>query len=192
MRRDRSSVPHRSSAAVLLTASLVAGCATRPPPSCAGLEPVRAIVTQAPDGSRTFTPVYPPGEDPTARLTCEADRGNAVAARALAERYEQGIGVAPDQARAATLYARAAAEVPAFTQVYAPPVTLGGAGSVLVLPNPAGTKGDAEAQYRLARMYLEGRGVEQDQARAMRLFAMAARQNHLAATEALREMQGGS
>jgi TPR repeat protein len=180
MRRDRNS------AVVLLTASLVAGCATRPPPSCAGLEPVRAIVTQAPDGTRTFTPIYPPGEDPIARLTCEADRGNAVAARALAERYEQGIGVAPDQARAAALYARAAAEVPAFTQVYAPPVTLGGAGSVLVLPNPAGTRGDAEAQYRLGRMYLEGRGVAQDQARAIRLFAMAANQQHPAAADALR------
>jgi hypothetical protein len=147
---------------------------------------VRAIFTPAPDGTRTFTPAYSPGEDPIARLTCEADRGNAVAARALAERYEQGIGVAPDQARAAALYARAAAEVPVFTQVYAPPVTLGGAGSVLVLPNPAGTRGDAEAQYRLGRMYLEGRGVAQDQGRAIRLFAMAANQKHLAAAEALR------
>jgi TPR repeat protein len=181
--------PDRSSTAVLLAACLAAGCATRQPPSCAGLKPMRAIVSQASDGTRTFTPVYPPDEDPIARLTCEAERGNAVAARKLAERYEQGIGVTPDQARAAAFYARAAAELPAFTQVYAPPVTLGGAGSVLLLPNPAGTRGDAEAQYRLGRMYLEGRGVAQDQARAIRLLALAANQKHPAATEALQLLQ---
>jgi TPR repeat protein len=184
MRRDRNS------ALILLAAGLVAGCATRPPPSCAGLEPVRALVTKSPDGTRTFTPVYPPGEDRIARLNCEADRGDTAAARELAERYERGIGVPPDQIRAAALYSRAAAEVPGFTQVYAPPVTLGGSGSVLVLPNPNATRGDAEAQYRLARMYLEGRGVEKDEARAARLFAMAARQDHVPAAEALRLMAG--
>lgn len=178
-----------NSGILVLTTGLMASCATSKPPSCEGLGTVHVVTSEVPDGTPSFAVANVPGEDRIARLTCESDRGSAIAARELAYRYEMGIGVAANQERAAQLYARAAAEVPAFTQVYAPPVTLGGRGSVVLIPNPAGTRGDAEAQYRLARMYLEGRGVVPDQARAMRLLGMAARQNHPAAAEALRSLQ---
>ncbi len=45
--------------------------------------------------------------------------------------------------------------------------------------------GDPDAQYQLARMYLEGQGTERNPDRAIRWFAMAAKDNHVPAQSAL-------
>lgn len=175
-----------NSAGLLMAAvALLGGCATKPPASCSGLGPVTFAVSDTADGTRTATPVYPEREDRIARLTCETDRGDQAAARELASMYETGVDVPRDEARAAALYGRAAATVASVTQVYAPPVRLGGSGSVMILPNPGATRGNPEAQYRLARMYLDGRGVSVDPERARSLLAQAADQNHAAAGEML-------
>lgn len=172
--------------ALALAALLVGGgCATWPPPSCAGLAPVDYRLVAIDGGGKRAEPVYPRAEDRIARLRCEADRGVSNAATDLARRYETGDGVAVDLARAAELYARAATPVPAFTHIYAPPVRLGGRGQVLILPNASGTPGDPEAQYRLARLYLDGRGVDRSPERGRRLLERAAGQNYRPALEAL-------
>lgn len=66
----------------------------------------------------------------------------------LAERYEQGEGVAQDFAKANELYCRAA------------------------------RAGNAEAQFRLGWIYASARGVRRDTGVAAALFAMAAEQGH--------------
>ena len=176
---------HNSAGLLMAVVALLGGCATKLPTSCSGLGPVTFAVTYTADGTRIATPVYPEGEDRIARLTCEADRGDQAAARELALMYEKGINVPRDEVRAAALYGRAAATMAAVTQVYAPPVRLGGSGSVMILPNPGATRGDPEAQYRLARMYLDGRGVSVDPDRARSLLTQAAGQNHAAAGKML-------
>jgi soluble lytic murein transglycosylase-like protein len=66
----------------------------------------------------------------------------------LAQRYDQGEGVAQDFARANELYCRAA------------------------------RAGNAEAQFRLGWIYASARGVRRDSGVAAALFAMAAEQGH--------------
>jgi TPR repeat protein len=50
------------------------------------------------------------------------------------------------------------------------------------------SQGLSVAQYNLGRMYLEGRGVERDDAEAMRLFRLAEIQGHARATATLKRM----
>ena len=130
----------------------------------------------SPTGQKFADPVFRDSEDRIARLQCEADRGARWAQTELGRRYENGDGVAQSDARAAVLFSLAASTAPTTTQVYAPPVTLGGRGQVLILPNPNASSGDPEAQYRLGRMYIDGRGVPQSVARGEKLLAQAAAQ----------------
>jgi TPR repeat protein len=76
--------------------------------------------------------------------------------RAEAGRYEHGEGRSRDAVRAVELYCEAARE------------------------------GDAEAQYSLAWMYANGRGVVRDDALASLFFGMAAAQGHVPARNMLR------
>lgn len=73
-----------------------------------------------------------------------AEQGDRAAQTLIAEIYSKGLGVAEDQAAAATWY-RLASEA-----------------------------GDPLATFELAMMYQEGRGVERDRAEAARLFGKAA------------------
>ena len=52
----------------------------------------------------------------------------------------------------------------------------------------AAEQGDADAQFRLGFMYLEGRGVQQDDGEAVKLFGQAAEQGHAAAQNNLGAM----
>lgn len=108
-------------------------------------------------------------------LTCQAERGDKSAQLRLGIAYETGDGVPLDLAHAAGLYRAAAAPVSGATFIYSPPVGKA-PGQVIPIRTGADQPGLAEAQYRLAQMYRDGRGVRKDLARAERLFAQAAAQ----------------
>jgi hypothetical protein len=119
------------------------------------------------------------------QLTCQAGRGDKFAQLRLGITYEAGDGVPPDFARAAKWYRAAAAPVSATTFIYAPPVGQA-PGQVIPIRTSVDRPGLAEAQYRLAQMYRDGRGVRKDPARAERLFAQAAAQGFGVTTRAVR------
>jgi hypothetical protein len=108
-------------------------------------------------------------------LTCQAGRGDKSAQLRLGIAYETGDGVPLDLARAARFYRAAAAPVSGTTFVYSPAVGQA-PGQVIPIRTGADLPGLAEAQYRLALMYRDGRGVQKDPALADRLFAQAAAQ----------------
>lgn len=163
--------------AVGLLALAVGGCATTPD-SCRGFGSASKAIA-LPDPARASV----------RELQCGSDLGIRHASLELARRYENGVGVQADQRAAARSYMRAATPVAAYTHVYAPPVRLGGRGQVLILPSGRGSPGDAEAQYRLALMRLEGRGIVRSPERAVRLLRLAAAQGHQAAAEALTRLE---
>lgn len=113
-----------------------------------------------------------------AQLECVAKAGDKRAMLALGKRYEAGIGVGQDFARAARLYNRAATEIPGTIAVYSPPVRQGGRGQVIFVNNPNAGPGLAEAQYRLGRLYLDGRGVKKDSDRGNKLIRRAVSQGY--------------
>lgn len=80
-----------------------------------------------------------------------AEQGELIAQLAVAERYLDGIGTAPDPARSAHWYQLAA------------------------------DQGDPAAQFSLANLYATGTGVPRDYARAAELFRSAAEQGEVAA-----------
>ncbi len=121
-------------------------------------------------------------------LQCRADRGDTQAAVALGRRYELGDGVARDPRRAAQLYQAAATAIPKTTAIYAPPVRVGGRGQMLLIANPNAGAGSAAAQFYLGRMYLDGRGVEQDPKQGKLLVARAAAQGFPGAAELLERL----
>jgi TPR repeat protein len=110
-----------------------------------------------------------------AALTCLADRGDKSAQLQLGIAYETGDGVPQNYERAARYFRFAAAPVSGTTFIYSPPVGKA-PGQVIPVRTGADQPGLAEAQYRLAQMYRDGRGVQKDPARAERLFAQAAAQ----------------
>jgi TPR repeat protein len=123
-------------------------------------------------GCVTTTPCPVGGSE---ELMCRAGRGDKDAQLQLGIAYETGDGMPIDYARAARLYRDAAAPVSGTTFIYSPPVGKA-PGQVIPIRTGADQPGRAEAQYRLARLYRDGRGVRQDLARAERLFAQAAAQ----------------
>lgn len=109
-------------------------------------------------------------------LQCRADQGDRTAMVELARALETGSGVARDDSHAAALYEKAAQDRPTSTSIYSPPVRLGGAGQVMMVPNADGGPGNAEAKYRLGHMLIEGRGIARDADRGRQLIAEAERQ----------------
>lgn len=155
----------------------VTGCATPGlPPSCADLQGIRAVPIQDASGATHIRYTYADEAVRLPHLQCRADQGERVAIMELARALETGNGVTRDDARAASLYEKAAQDRPTFTSIYSPPVRLGGAGQVMMIPNPDGGPGSAEAKYRLGRMLVEGRGVGNDVERGQDLIAAAERQ----------------
>jgi len=162
---------------VLLALLLLSGCATpRVPASCAGLRGVGAVPITDASGVTRIRYTY---ADETVRLPhlqCRADQGDRGAMVELARALETGKGVTHDDVRAAALYEKAAQDRPAFTSIYSPPVRLGGAGQVMMIPNMDGGPGNAEAKYRLGHMLVEGRGIARDAERGRQLITEAERQ----------------
>jgi hypothetical protein len=113
-----------------------------------------------------------------AELQCGADQGIRGAQVALARRYEGGDGVPLNIKRAIALYEQASSAVPPTTAIYSPPVKVGGSGRMLFLNNPNAGPGAAEAQFRLGRLYLEGRGVELNADKGWDLIKRAADQGY--------------
>ena len=54
-------------------------------------------------------------------------------------------------------------------------------GAAIEIWTPLAENGDMRAQYRLARLYAEGEGVEKDPAEAARLYRLAGEQGHIEA-----------
>jgi len=110
---------------------------------------------------------------PLGRLICDAERGVPAAQLLLGRLYEEGQGVDADPARAAALYAAAAADVAPTTAIYVPAVGRT-AGHVMLMPNANARTGLAAARFRLGRLYIDGRGVEQNRDRGRHLIERAA------------------
>lgn len=151
----------RMQAVMVSTACSLAACATTPK-SCRSLPPSIGATNIA----------------SIAELRCGADQGVQAAQVALAKRYEAGEGVPRDMKRAIALYELASTAVPPTTAIYSPPVKLGGRGQMLFIDNPNAGPGSAEAQYRLGRLLIEGRGVPQDLKRGRSLIERAAKQGY--------------
>lgn len=162
---------------MLSTLPALIGCATPAlPPSCAGLRGIRTVPIEDASGTTRIRYTYANEAVRLPHLQCRADQGERAAIMELARALETGDGVTRDDARAASFYEKAAQDRPAFTSIYSPPVRLSGAGQVLMIPNPDGGPGSAEAKYRLGRMLVEGRGVGTNVERGQDLIAAAERQ----------------
>ena len=150
-------------------------------------------------------------EESLPALEYAAKRGVLGAQLKLARIYATGRdGVAKDDAKAFT-YFQAIADQQADISPSSPIaqyaaeafVALGqyyldGIGSMPLAPNPtsavdlfrhaASYFGDAEAQYRLARLYMNGSGVEKDVGLAVNWLAMASKKQHAASQATLGEL----
>lgn len=89
-----------------------------------------------------------------------------------------------DLQQAAHYYGIAATPSAGQTYIYVPPAG-DVAGYVMPVDTGPRTPGSAEAQYRLAVMYRDGSGVEQNARKARKLFRQAAEQGHAGAQAAL-------
>ena len=164
---------------VCLAAALAAsGCVGGKAGSCDGIPGVATVTLNRPTGGQSVSYGYVNVAALVAHNQCRAQRGSKPAQLVMGRLYETGVGVPKDLARAASLYAQAAQSQPDTIALYSPPVTKGGAGQVIRVPNPNASPGLAEAKYRLGRMYLEGRGVERDAERGLELIAEATKQGY--------------
>ena len=148
--------------ALLIAFSLLAGCVSR--------APCPAVLTDIGSANGGNAALASTSDE---ALQCLAGRGDKSAQLELGIRYDEGRGVAADPARAASLYAAAAAFTSGTIFIYSPPV---GASPGRTLPYRTGPdqSGLPEAMYRLALLRLEGRGVAQDSAKARQLLERSA------------------
>jgi TPR repeat protein len=114
-------------------------------------------------------------------LECQAEAGDKQAQFALGEAAELGVGGAPDPARAAVFYRQAASSMPDVR------VVKGADGRTLAVRSN-GQPGLPAAQYRLAQLYLDGRGVTRNRARALALLRAANKAGYARAGELLRSL----
>lgn len=96
-----------------------------------------------------------------------AEAGDAEAQSNLGRMYEEGRGVDRDESEAERWLRRAAAQ--------------GDAEAKLLLKRKNGTRGDLEAQWELALIYLDGQGVSKDEAEAAHWLSLAAQHGHVEA-----------
>jgi len=115
--------------------------------------------------------------------TCSGDRGAAMQLGFLFEAREEFE-------QAAHYYGVAATPSSGQTYVYVPPAG-DVAGYVMPVDTGPRTPGNAEAQYRLALMYREGKGVKQSDRKAASLLRQAAEQGHSSAQSILADQDGG-
>jgi len=143
-------------------------------------------------------------------LEYAAGQGHALALWKLGRMYAEGDGVPHDDLKAFEFFSRIADDptdegpdaqnsgvmASAFTALGA--YFLDGIKGTYVRPNPeraydmfnyaASYFGDPNAQYNLARLYLEGTGVEADPRQAARWFNLAAEKGHAPAQALLGEL----
>ena len=150
------------------------------------------------DALRTGVREYNAGDKEGAVRALEyaADQGHTLALWKLGRMYADGDGVPHDDLKAFEYFSRIAdddaPDAPNSGVVAAAFTALGGyfldgiSGSY-VRPNPgrayemfnyAASFGDADAQYNLARLYLDGTGTAQDPRKAARWFNLAAEKGH--------------
>ena len=127
------------------------------------------------------------GLSPLAALECQARNGDAEAQFDLAVRLETGDGIAADPARAARLYRQAGSFRPGTQYIWVPGVS-GQPGYVMPVVSGPDQAGLAKAQFHLAMMYLDGRGVAVDRRRASALLGEAAKAGYAPAAEALERL----
>ena len=110
-------------------------------------------------------------------LSRRACAGNKLAQYELGWTYESGTGVAQNRAEAAHWYRQAAEPESGVTHIYLPPVGKQKYGMVMPIQTGSPRTGLPEAQYALARLYLDGRGVKQSDRKARKWLKRAARQD---------------
>lgn len=109
------------------------------------------------------------------RAESDSGPGGRLAARVLAERYEDGVSTPANPQQAAAYYEMAAFVAPQPYATYLPGFGGVPGSTVMVGGNGPATPGDIIAISRLAQMYREGVGVERNTARADRLSACVAK-----------------
>jgi TPR repeat protein len=127
------------------------------------------------------------GKSEIQALECRANAGDKQAQFALGEAAELGVGGPPDPARAARFYRQAAAFTSGMLFLYTPGVK-GAAGTTMPIRTGPDQAGLPAAQYRLAKLYLDGRGVRRDRGRAVRLLKTASKGGYAPAQELLRSL----
>ncbi|MEJ8573319.1 tetratricopeptide repeat protein [Microbaculum marinum] len=164
------------------------------------------------DAFRMGAELYSSGDRRSAFNAFEfaASKGHAIAQWKLGKMYADGDGVEEDDYKAFQMFS-AIADQHADDNPYTPSarvvadafVNLANyyktgianagiqpdVGRALGLFTHAATYfGDADAQYNLAKIYLNGDGIEPDPVRAVRWLSLAARKNHVEAQAALGEV----
>lgn len=172
----------------LMLTLLSAGCSSSDP--CAKYVPAS---THAVAPAQPGTDVSDHMRMPVALIRCRAKHGVIAAQLALARAYEAGRGVPRDPRRAAKWYRRAAQ--PTIETNFTAPQAGPNAPYGHTIPHPPATQlgpGNAEAQYRLGLLYLDGHGLARDRARARKWLERAARQGHVGARAKLAELTEAS
>jgi uncharacterized protein len=114
----------------------------------------------------------------------KADKGDAEAQTALAERYQKGEGVPKNDAEAAKWYRKAAEQGNPDAQVNLGLMQANGQGGprdygeAVEWYRKAAEQGNEKAQHGLGIMYHNGFGVERNDAEAMEWFGKAAKQGY--------------
>ncbi|MGE0845676.1 MAG: tetratricopeptide repeat protein [Flavobacteriaceae bacterium] len=178
------------------------------------LDPSRPISPDSEPGDalRVGAQAYLSGDKQRAATALEvaAEKGHPLAQWKLGKMYASGDGVAEDDAKAFNLFRQIANQhagdnpnAPMASVVSNAFVELGNyyrsglesAGiqrnfsQALDLFTHAATYfGDPDAQYNLARMYLDGEGVSRDPSRAAKWLSLAARKNHVPSQALLGDM----
>ena len=117
------------------------------------------------------------GDTELVDLGRRACAGSKLAQYELGRTYESGTGVVANAAEAAHWYRQAAESESGITHIYLPPVGRQKYGMVMPVQAGLPRTGLPEAQYALARLYLDGRGVKQSDGKARKWLKRAARQD---------------
>mgnify|MGYP000515994459 CR=1 FL=1 len=200
-------------AAGLLAGGVLAGMTIGAGPARA-LDPSLPLAPDASpvDAFRMGAELYSSGDRKSAFSAFQfaASKGHAIAQWKLGKMYAEGDGVQEDDFKAFQMFSEIA-DAHADDNPYTPSARVV-ADAFVNLANyyktgiaTAGVKpdvrravnlfthaatyfGDADAQYNLARIYMDGDGVEPDPGRAVRWLSLAARKNHVAAQATLGEV----
>ncbi|ESR23534.1 tetratricopeptide repeat protein [Lutibaculum baratangense] len=178
------------------------------------LDPSRSVDRAAnpSDAFRLGAQFYHSGDYASAfdAFTVAAEKGHAVAQWKLAKMYAEGEGVKEDDFKAFQIFS-SIADAHADDDPFAPVSSVVADAFVRIasyyrtgiatagiqpdmtralglLRHAALYFGDAEAQYEVGRMYLNGEGVGANPAQAARWLDLAARKNHVAAQATLGDM----
>lgn len=146
-------------------------------------EPVRGVIVESPVDYQGVRLAF---------IECRARRGSQIAQFLLGREYEAGNRVTRDFEQAAKWYKRAAGPASNSQYTYAPPVGHRELGRLVEGTRDRPERGYPPAQMALAELYLDGRGLKEDEAKAQRWLSRAARQGYEPAIELLDRLFGKS